>query len=232
MRRHTPDVRTRLSGVAANDESVPLVNNSFLKNLATQLLLASAYLVAGKIGLTLALLNSSATAVWPPTGIALAAVLILGPRRAWPGIFVGAFVVNEMTAGSWLTSLAIACGNTGEALVGGDLVNRFAGGRPGFVRSANLFLFALAGILSATVSATIGVTTLYLAGYATSAASGSIWTTWWLGDAAGAMLVVPAVLLWHAAPRPQWSRQQQLEILLLGLTTVLVAWTVFVKVTL
>jgi PAS domain S-box-containing protein len=188
--------------------------------------------LAGKIGLTLAVLNSSATAVWPPTGIALAAVLILGPRRAWPGIFVGAFVANQMTAGSWLTSLAIACGNTGEALVGGYLVNRFAGGCTGFVRPGNLFLFAaLSGVLSTTVSATVGVTTLYLAGYATSVAYGSIWTTWWLGDAAGAMLVAPAVLLWHAAPRPQWSRQQQLEILLLGLTTVLVAWIVFVRAT-
>src|SRR3984893_3509307 len=159
MRRHTPDVRTRLSGVAANDESVPLVNNSFLKNLATQLLLASAYLVAGKIGLTLALLNSSPTAVWPPTGIALAAVLILGPRRAWPGIFVGAFVVNQLTAGSWSTSVVIAVGNTIEALLGAYLVNRFAGGRTSFGRSRNLFWFAaLAGLLSTPVSATGGVT--------------------------------------------------------------------------
>jgi two-component system cell cycle sensor histidine kinase/response regulator CckA len=210
----------------------PPVPTSLRKNLATQCLLVATYVLAGKIGLTLALLNSSATAVWPPTGIALAAVLILGPRRAWLGIFVGAFLVNEVTAGSFLTSLAIACGNTGEALVGGYLVDRFAGGRTGFVRSGNLFLFAgLAGVLSTTVSATIGVTTLYLAGYATLAAYGSIWTTWWLGDAAGAMLVAPVVLLWHAAPRPQWSRQQQLEILILGLTTVLVAWTVFVRAT-
>src|ERR1700730_4050779 len=155
MRRHAHGWLARLSGVAAHDDSAPLVRHFSLKALATQLLLASAYLVAGKIGLTLALLNSSATAVWPPAGIALAAVLILGPRRAWPGILVGAFLVNEMTAGSWLTSLAIACGNTGEALVGAYLINRFAGGRTGFVRAANLFLFALAGVLSATVSATI-----------------------------------------------------------------------------
>jgi PAS domain S-box-containing protein len=171
--------------------------------------------------------------VWPPTGIALAAVLILGPRRAWPGIFVGAFLVNQLTAGSWPTSMAIAFGNTIEALLGGHLVNRFAGGRTSFGRSRNLFRFvALAGFLSTAVSATIGVTSLYVAGYATAAAYQSIWTTWWLGDAAGAILVAPAVLLWHSAPRARWSRQQQLEILLLGCTTVLVAWAVFVKVTL
>jgi PAS domain S-box-containing protein len=205
--------------------------NSSLKDLATQLLLTSAYLVAGKIGLSLALLNSSATAVWPPTGIALAAVLLLGPRRAWPGIFVGAFLVNQITAGSWPTSAGIAFGNTIEALLGAYLVNRFAGGRTGWGRSKNLFRFAaLAGLLSTSVSATIGVTSLYVAGYATSAAYPSIWTTWWLGDAAGAILVAPAVLLWHSAPRPLWPRRQQLEILLLGCTAVLVAWAVFVRV--
>jgi PAS domain S-box-containing protein len=72
------------------------------------------------------------------------------------------------------------------------------------------------------------VTALYLAGYATGAAYLSIWTTWWLGDAAGATLVAPAVLLWHATPRPHWSPQQRMEIVLLAFMTVLVAWTVFV----
>src|ERR1700694_4802102 len=163
MRRYAHDSLTRLSCVAANDDSVPLVQNSSLKHLANQLLLVSAYIVAGKIGLTLALLNSSATAVWPPTGIALAAVLILGPRRAWPGIFVGAFLVNQLTAGSWSTSVVIAFGNTSEALLGAYLVNRFAGGRTSFGRSRNLFWFAaLAGLLSTLVSARVGVTSLYV----------------------------------------------------------------------
>jgi integral membrane sensor domain MASE1 len=205
------------------------VRNAFLKNLATQLLLASAYLGFGKIGLTLAFVNSSATAVWSPTGIALAAVLIFGPHRAWPGIFAGAFLLNQLTAGSSWTSLAIACGNTAEALIGAYLVNRFAGGPTGLTRIRNLVLFALlAGLLSTTVSATVGVTALYLAGYATGAAYLSIWTTWWLGDAAGAILVAPAVLLWHTAPRPHWSPQQRVELVLLAAMTVLVAWTVFV----
>ena len=185
-------------------------------------------MLAGKIGLTLALLNSSATAVWPPTGIALAAVLILGPRRAWPGIFVGAFVLNQITAGSSWTSLAIACGNTAEALVGGYLVDRFAGGSTGLSRIRNLVTFVVAGFLSTTVAATVGVTALYLAGYATAAAYLSIWTTWWLGDVTGAMLVAPAVLLWHAEPIPRWSRQQCFEFVLLAGTTFLVGWTVFV----
>src|SRR5688572_27374920 len=207
-----------------------LPSNSLLKNLAAQLCLAGTYVLAGKLGLTLALLNSSATAVWPPTGIALAAVLILGSRRAWPAIFVGAFVLNQITAGSAWTSLAIAFGNTAEALLGAYLVNRFAGGRGGLSRVRNLLVFAvLAGLLSTTISATVGVTALYLGGYATAAAYLPIWTTWWLGDAVGAMLVAPAILLWHASPRPHWSRHQRVEIALLAFMTVLVGWTVFVR---
>jgi PAS domain S-box-containing protein len=198
--------------------------------VTVQLVLALVYVAAGRLGLSLAFVNASATAVWPPAGIALAAALILGPRRAWPGILAGAFIVNYITALSWPAALMVATGNTMEALLGAYLVNRFAGGRAGFSRTENLVLFGLlAGLLSTAVNATIGTTTLYLTGNATSSTYASIWTTWWLGDAAGVLLVAPAVLLWQAAPRPQRSRQQRLEILALGVITVLVPWIVFVR---
>ena len=90
--------------------------------------LAATYYVAGKLGLRLAFAHPSATAVWPPTGIALAAFLILG-YRIWPAVFVGAFLVNVTTAGTVATSIAIGVGNTLEGLLGSYLVNRFAGGR-------------------------------------------------------------------------------------------------------
>src|SRR2546422_8893105 len=93
--------------------------------------LAAIYLLAGKLGLRLAIVHPSATAVWPGTGIALAALLLLG-YRVWPGIFLGAFLVNLTTAGSILSSLGIASGNTLEALLGAYLVTRFANGRRGF----------------------------------------------------------------------------------------------------
>ena len=87
-------------------------------------LLAIAYFIAGKLGLMLASLHASASPVWPPAGIALAAMLLFG-YRVWPAIFVGAFVVNLTTAGNVATSVAIAAGNTLEAVVGAWLVNRF-----------------------------------------------------------------------------------------------------------
>src|SRR2546428_346573 len=78
---------------------------------------AAIYFIAGKLGLRLALVHPSATAVWPPTGIALAAFLIFG-YRVWPGILLGAFLVNITTAGNVATSIGIAIGNTLEGLVG------------------------------------------------------------------------------------------------------------------
>jgi signal transduction histidine kinase/integral membrane sensor domain MASE1/CheY-like chemotaxis protein len=160
--------------------------------------IASVYVAAGKLGLHyFAFAHASASVVWLPSGIALAAVLLFG-RGVWPAIFVGAFLVNVTTAGSALTSLAIAAGNTLEGLVGARLVARFAGGSRVFDRAADAFTFLLVGALPAAgVSATIGVTTLALAGYAPWSAYGAIWATWWLGDVAGAVVLTPVVLLWH-----------------------------------
>src|SRR6476469_7593575 len=77
----------------------------------------AAYVLAGKLGLLFASVHASATAVWPPTGIAIAALLVLGVRM-WPAVAGGAFLVNVTTAGSVATSLGIALGNTLEAVVG------------------------------------------------------------------------------------------------------------------
>src|SRR6185503_15174760 len=158
--------------------------------------LATIYFTAAKLGLALAVVHASASAVWPPTGIALTAFLLFG-NRIWLGIAVGAFLVNVTTAGTPATSLGIAVGNTLEGFIGAWLVRRYAGGRETLRRSVDIFRFALlAAGVSTVVSATIGVTTLSLAGLAPWNDFGSIWTTWWLGDAMGALVVAPALLLW------------------------------------
>jgi len=126
-------------------------------HVAAMLGVATVYVAAGKLGLHFASLHASATPVWPPAGIALAAVIVLG-YRIWPAILAGAFVVNITTAGSVTTSLGIALGNTLEALLGAYLVTRFAGGAGVFERTRNIFAFVvLAGMVSTAVSATIGV---------------------------------------------------------------------------
>src|SRR5260370_119176 len=121
-------------------------------------------MLAGKLGLHFAFVHASATAVWPPTGIALAAFLLFGPR-VWPAVAVGAFLVNVTTAGSVATSLGVAAGNTLEGLLGAWLVNRFAHGRFAFERAQDIFAFAVAVVPGAVVSATMGVASLALGGY-------------------------------------------------------------------
>jgi PAS domain S-box-containing protein len=174
-------------------------------------LLTIFYVVAGKLGLSLAFVHASASPVWPPTGIALAAFLVLG-RRVWPAILVGAFLVNVTTAGSVATSIGIAIGNTLEGRLGADLVRLFANGRNVFDRSRDVFKFVLlAGLFSTTVSATIGVTSLTLAGYAHWREYSSIWFTWWLGDAVGALVAGPILVLWCTGDGIPWSRARALE---------------------
>jgi len=188
---------------------------------------AAVYFVTGSLGLKLAFVHPSATAVWPPTGISLAALLILG-YRVWPGILLGAFLVNITTAGSFGTSVGIATGNTLEGLCGAYLVNRFAGGRNVFDRPENIFRFAvLAGMVSTLVSATIGVTSLSLGGYADWGTYGYIWWTWWLGDAGGTLVVAPLLLLWSVKPRTGWNRRVLFEAILLLLTLLVVGYVVF-----
>ena len=190
-------------------------------------LVAVAYFVAGKLGLQLAFVHASATGVWPPTGIALAAFLILG-YRVWPAILCAAFLVNVTTAGSVATSLGIGIGNTLEGLVGAYLVNRFASGRGAFKRARDTFRFIiLAALLSTTVSPTIGVTTLSVAGFADWSQFGRIWLTWWLGDTVGALVVAPVVVLWNADPKVGWNRGQALEATALFVALAVVCLAVF-----
>ncbi len=176
------------------------------------------YFLAGKLGLQFAFLNSSATPVWPPTGIALAALLLLGYRLA-PAIFIGAFLVNITTTGSVTSSLGIAAGNTLEALTGAFLVNRYANGLAAFNRARHILAFSvLAGLVSTSISATIGVTSLALTGHAEPGQFGAIWLTWWLGDAAGAMIVTPLLVLWGTSRNLGPLRERPGESMLLLVT--------------
>ena len=184
------------------------------------------YIIAGKIGLNLASLHASASPVWPPAGIALAAILLLG-YRAWPAIFVGAFIVNLTTAGDIATSVAIATGNTLEAIAGAWLVNRFAGGKDVFDRPQGVFKFALVAAISAVVSPVLGVTSLALDGFADWTNYGAIWVTWWLGDVTGDLIFTPLVLLWGIRWKLAWKKEEAVEVGVLLLSLTLLSAVVF-----
>jgi signal transduction histidine kinase/ActR/RegA family two-component response regulator len=189
--------------------------------------LAAVYVAAGRLGLAFAALHTSASPVWPPTGIALAALVLFG-MRLWPAVFVGALLVNLQTSGEVLPSLGIAAGNTLEAIVGAYLVVRYANGRLAFERVQDVFKFCGSVLLfSTTISATIGVTTLAVDHSVPWDRFGAIWLTWWLGDAAGALIIAPPLIIWTAGPRPTQIRQYWAEAVLLAAAIVVVGEVVF-----
>ena len=182
-----------------------------MPRLVSILLTLIVYFLVGKASLRLAFVHPSATAVWIPAGATLAAFVLLGCRM-WPGVFLGAFLLNLTTAGSVATSIGIAAGNTLEGIVGAYLVNRFARGSKAFDRTQNIFKFVLlAGMISTAVSATVGVTSLCLGGFAAWLNYGSIWLTWWLGDGVSNIVVAPLLILWSRRPRRRWRRVQIVE---------------------
>lgn len=197
-----------------------------LARLATWVALTALYFGAGKLGLSLASAHPNVSPVWPPTGIALAALLLLGPRT-WPAVFAGAFLVNATAELDVPTSLGIAAGNTLEALVGAGLVTRFARGAEAFERPQNVFKFVVFAALGASaLGATIGVASLGLGGFAAWPGFWEIWSIWWLGDAAGALLVTPALVAWRAGP-PHWSGGKAVEAAVLLVATLAVGALVF-----
>jgi signal transduction histidine kinase len=189
--------------------------------------LAVVYVVVGKAALSLAFLHPSVTAVWPPTGIAVAACILFA-YRVWPAVLVGAFVVNQAITRTTVTSAAIAAGNTLEAILGAYLLNRLAGGRKAFWQAEGVLKFvALVAALSTTVCATIGVTSLSLAGYANKVDVGAMWLTWWLGDATGALIITPALILWISPFDPVRQPRQIAETVLVLGVLLLVSQVVF-----
>ncbi|HLQ78148.1 MAG TPA: MASE1 domain-containing protein, partial [Terriglobia bacterium] len=174
-------------------------------------LLAVLYFVAGKLGLTLAFVHPSATAIWPCSGIAISALLLFG-FDLWPAILLGAFLVNLTTAGSVATSIGIATGNTLEAIAGTFMLLRFANGTKAMQRTVDIFKFALLGAMtSSTIAATMGASSLLWGGFATEQDFAPIWMTWWLGDAVGIILIVSLVLLWKSKPVLRWRWTYVLE---------------------
>jgi PAS domain S-box-containing protein len=169
-----------------------------LVDLALFAAIAGAYVGAAKLGLALSVADGLITPVWAPTGIALASMILFG-RRVWPAILVAAFIANATSGASIPVALAISAGNTLEAVVGSTLLARVRF-RPALDRVRDvLALVVLAAAVSTAVSATIGVTALWIADDL-SRSFGFSWFLWWSGDAMGNLLVAPFLLVLLAAP--------------------------------
>ena len=190
----------------------PPASRDLLKGTA----LAIVYVVSARLGLQIHAVHHFATLVWPPTGIAMAAMLTLG-ARFWPAIAAGAFVANVWTGAPAPVALAIAAGNTLEALLAAYALRRIPGFRSTLDRLRDVVgLVVLAGVVSPMVSATIGVASLRSSGIVSTADLFLTWQAWWLGDAIGALIVAPLLLTWRAAPVAPATRRRVAEALLLG----------------
>ncbi len=193
-------------------------NRTLPVRLTAILGLAAAYFITGKLGLLLAIPPGYATAVWPPSGIALAGMLIFG-YRAWPGVLFGSFLVNvgvsfdTGSAAAIVKSLTVAAsigaGAALQALAGAFLIRRFVGFPTALddERDVGRF-FVLGGVVSSVVNATWSVSTLFLAGVIAENHYLFSWWTWWVGDSIGILIVTPLVLAWAAEPRESWRRRR------------------------
>jgi signal transduction histidine kinase/CheY-like chemotaxis protein/integral membrane sensor domain MASE1 len=200
--------------------------------MVTLLLLAVGYAAVAGASLQLSFAHTNATPLWPPSGIALAAIILIG-YRAWPAIMLGAFLANLFTfylngqalsATMVIASAAISAGNALEALSGAWMIRRFTDPAQPLGQLQNVYKFALVAMMMCVVSAGIGAATLVVAGLAPAAAFGTVLLTWWVGDTAGVLLVAPAIVIWRLQPPPGWRQRGAFNTIVeAGLSLVLLA---------
>jgi len=174
---------------------------------------AAAYYGAGRAGLHLAYLHGTVTALWPPAGVGIAALVILGPG-VWPGIVVGDLLLADFST-PWGTIVGQTVGNTLEVLVAAMLFRRLTQKRIALERVWDVLALVACAALGTLISAGFGVVSLRLGDVISANDVGSVFRTWWLGDFSGALVFTPLILVWAARRTWQMSRPQLAEAALL-----------------
>jgi signal transduction histidine kinase/integral membrane sensor domain MASE1/CheY-like chemotaxis protein len=202
--------------------------NIGLRDVALVAGIAAVYFVAAKIGLSLAFINVSVSPVWPPAGVAIAAMVWFG-YRATPGVALGALLANYLlTDVPFAPSAMIAVGNTLEALTALYLLRRFAEARNPFNRAFDVLKFVVFAVLISTaVPATIGNLVLCVSGHEQWQDFQRLWLTWWAGDGVGALLVTPLILSWAEKPIDRWRAVKWAEFAMLLAFISLLSTTIY-----
>ena len=187
--------------------------------------LAALYFAVAKLSLLLAIPPGYATAVWPPSGLAVAAMLLAG-NRMWPGVWLGAALANLTVDESGIAASLIGTGNALEAVVGAALIRRVIGVPHRFESGEDVFKFVAIAAAAATVAATVGVSAIVigakgLTDFATN------WGTWWQGDLTGIIVFTPLILFWTARPSRALSTSKKIEATLFALVLAAAGYIVF-----
>jgi signal transduction histidine kinase len=192
-------------------------------------LVCLAYFATGRLGLWVPFTSGNVSPVWPASGVALAATLLLGPY-AWFGIAIGAFLVNFLSPIPAVAAAGIAIGNASSAVVGGYLLKRTAGFQHSLLRLKDvLALITFGAVASTMVAATVGTTTLFLTDVRPWSAYGTALRVWWFGDAMGVLIVTPLLLTWRELEKSK-VRLGRIELFLLLLATACSAVTIFSRI--
>ncbi len=177
--------------------------------------LAVAYLLVGELGLLMAIAPGFASPVWPAAGVALGALLLAG-YRVWPGVLIGSFVLNlpgsiglslgGENVGAILVAAGIATGSSLQALAGAWLIRRHVEFQAGLLDARSVIIFlGLGGPVGSLVSASLGVSTLFMSGAIDTTELAYSWITWWSGDCLGVLFMLPLIFIFFAKPRSFWE---------------------------
>ncbi len=186
-----------------------------LRYAAGLALVAALYVVTGRLGFTASAVHPVVSSAWPPSGVALAALLLMG-LRYWPALTLGAFIVNLTGGIAPFTAGAIAVGNTLEAVAATWLLTNVVGFRPSLERLRDVFALAAIGAACTLISATIGTFALVLSGTGLGVSPATVWIVWFSGDTIGILIVTTLILTWASGTRPTVTARRAAEATIVG----------------
>ncbi|PCJ47050.1 MAG: hypothetical protein COA99_01620 [Moraxellaceae bacterium] len=203
------------------------------KYIVLLLSITCAYVLSGWLGFLFSIPPGSVTPFWPPSGIALAAYLAFGVR-VWPGVWLGAFLINiigfmsdSLSLVEVITAVFIGIGSALQPLAGHWLIRRFVGDDLSFDQLESTLKFLAVIPLMCFVSASIGVLSLFSAGMLSVADIGVNWFTWWSGDSVGILIFTPLIFVWLNSSSEKSEDRFQLRPILLTIFTLVLSLLIF-----
>lgn len=206
-------------------KSIAINYNSIAIYLLKIFLLATIYHLAARLGLKMAYVQVNTSPVWPPTGIALASLLVFG-YNLWPGVSLGVLLGSLLTGAPPKIALGMTLGNTLEVLTAVFLLKRIIGFHNELDRIQDVVALAIVAGVSTGISATLGTATLMLAG-SIGQEYPTIWLTWWIGNLLGALVVTPAILVWTFPPPFHANKRLYFEGAVSVALLAIITWYVF-----